>query len=250
MTSEVLWTLVLSVAVISIAMAQETPPAAPSLARFLAKLDAGQQVTVVALGDSNTEQTFHTRGALNWVGLLQCALFDKYGANRVLMINAACSGEGAAGGLARLDRNVLRFEPDLVIVCYWDGDMTPLREIVQRVRASGAEVLLRTPNPVLAVNMPPVTPPEVAGKEWTGTNKGEVAKRIVALGAELGVPVVDHYTAWMRADVEHHGPPVSDPNGLWLWMSDAFHPGPLGHLAFYRQLAPMFQLPEKLPWEI
>jgi hypothetical protein len=32
-------------------------------------------------------------------------------------------------------------------------------------------------------------------------------------------------------------------------MSDAFHPGPLGHLAFYRELAPAFKLPEKLPWE-
>jgi lysophospholipase L1-like esterase len=223
---------------------------APNLDRFLAKLDAGQQVTVVALGDSNTELTFHTRGSLNWVGLLQVALFDKYGNDKVMMINAGKSGDGTAAGLARLDRDVLRFEPDLVIICFWDGDMDSLREIIRRVRASGkADVLLRTSNPIVAVNMPPVTPPVEAAKEWPGTDKGEVAKRIVALAAELQLPVVDHYTAWVTADGTHQGPGVSNPNKLWCRMSDAFHPGPLGHLAFYRELAPMFKLPEKLPWE-
>ncbi len=52
------------------AYAEGTVARQPGLERFLAKLDAGQQVTVVALADSNTEQTFHTRGALNFVGLL------------------------------------------------------------------------------------------------------------------------------------------------------------------------------------
>jgi len=33
----------------------------------LSKLARGEQVTIVALGDSNTELTFHTRGHLNWV---------------------------------------------------------------------------------------------------------------------------------------------------------------------------------------
>lgn len=223
----------------------------PGLERFLAKLDAGEQVTVVALGDSNTELTFHTRGALNWAGLLQCALFDKYGANKVIMINAACSGEGAAGGLARLDRDVLRFEPDLVIICYWDTEMTALRQMVQRLQASGKpEVLLRTPNPVVVPSMPAVNPPLECNKEWPGLGKEQVASKIVALGKELGVPVVDHYTAWLTAVTTHEGPPVSNPNRLWLLMSDATHPGPLGHLFFYRQLAPYFGLPERLPWEL
>ena len=73
--------------------------------RLLSKLERGEQVTIVALGDSNTELTFHTRGYLNWPYLLQEALFEKYGANKVIMINAACCGEGAPGGLARLEKN-------------------------------------------------------------------------------------------------------------------------------------------------
>jgi lysophospholipase L1-like esterase len=183
------------------------------------------------------------------VYLLQEALFEKYGPNRVIMINAACCGMGAADGLARLDRDVLRFSPDLVIVCYWDGDMAVLGTLVKRVREHGAEVLVRTPNPVVVPNMPRVTPPMAAGQEWPGSNVSDVAKKIVALAAELGVPVVDHYRAWMAADATHSGPPATNPNKLWMRMSDATHPGPAGHLAFYRDLAPAFGLPEKLSWE-
>jgi len=128
--------------------------------------------------------------------------------------------------------------------------MDDLRKIVQKIMISGkTEVLLRTPNPVVAVNQPPVTPAVFAGKEWPGSDKGEVAKKIVALGKELNIPVVDHYKSWMEADASHDGPPVSNPNKLWLRMSDPFHPGPLGHLAFYRDLAPFFELPDKLSWE-
>ncbi|MCX5642643.1 MAG: SGNH/GDSL hydrolase family protein [Candidatus Omnitrophica bacterium] len=215
--------------------------------RLLSKLAKGEQVTIVTLGDSNTELTFHTRGCLNWVGLLQEALFEKYGANRVIMINAGCCGEIASGGLMRLDRDVIRFNPDLVIICYWDGDMGPLKKIVQGIQSSTkAEVLLRTPNPIVATNQPQTTPAVVCGKEWPGSDKGEAAKKIVALGKELNIPVVDHYKSWMEADAFHDGPPVSNPNKLWLRMSDAFHPGPLGHIAFYRDLAPFFGLPVKL----
>ena len=42
--------------------------------KFMAKLRGGKKVVVVALGDSITELTWHTRGRLTWVGLLQEAL--------------------------------------------------------------------------------------------------------------------------------------------------------------------------------
>jgi lysophospholipase L1-like esterase len=218
--------------------------------RLLAKLGQGKQVTVVVLGDSNTELTFHTRGHLNWSGLLQEALYEKYGPNRVILVNAGCSGEGAAGGLKRLNRDVLRFSPDLVIVCYWDGDMTALRGIVEQLRSAGVpEVLLRTPNPVVATNQPPVTPPVTAGQEWPGSPVKKVARDIVAMAKALRVPVVDHYSRWMRADASHDGPGTTNPNKLWMRMSDALHPGPQGHLAFYRDMAPAFGLPTQLSWE-
>lgn len=217
--------------------------------KLIEKLESGEQVVIVALGDSNTEQTFHTRGQMGWPYLLQTALFMKYGANRTIMINAGCCGEGAGGGLQRLDRDVLRFKPDLVIVCYWGNDMESLRKIVTRVREQGAEVLLRTPNPILAFNMPRIEQPSSPGQEWPGQSKAAVASNIVALAEELGVPVVDHYTMWIDAETKHQGAAESNPNLLWMRMSDAFHPGPQGHVAFYRELAPAFGLPTGFPWE-
>jgi len=217
---------------------------------LLSKLARGEQVTIVALGDSNTELTFHTRGYLNWTGLLHEALYEKYGPNKVIMINAGCSGEGAAGGFLRLERDVLRFSPDLVIICYWDGDMKSMRAIIRKARAAGvSEILLRTPNPIIAVNQPPVSPPVTAGKEWPRFSKRIVATKILRLGREFDIPAVDHYTSWMKADASHKGPTTSNPNKLWMRMSDSFHPGPAGHLAFYRDLAPFFGLPEKSSWE-
>jgi len=177
-------------------------------------------------------------------------LFEKYGPNRVIMINAGHCGEGAGGGLKRVDRDVLRFDPDLVIICYWNNDMTSFRKIIEKIRSTGdAEVLLRTPNPVVAPNMPRVDPPVQAGKEWSTASKAEVAANIIKLSAELGVPVVDHYNQWIKADASHDGPGVTNPNKLWMRMSDASHPGPVGHLVFYRELAPAFGLPTKLSWE-
>lgn len=218
--------------------------------RLLAKLEKGEQVTIVALGDSNTELTFHTRGRLNWPLLLQESLFEKYGPNRVIMINAARCGTSASDGLQRLERDVFRFKPDLLIVCYWGADMQPMREIVEKSRAAGIpELLLRTPNPVIAPNMPDVDPPVKPGKEWPGSDVGEISRKIVALAREMNVPVCDHYSAWIQADSEHRGPATTDPNKLWMRMSDASHPNDLGHLIFYRELAPFFGLPDRLSWE-
>ena len=237
----------LACAAAGLAAAETNGVAVPAL---LAKLERGEQVTIVALGDSNTELTFHTRGHLNWPLLLQVALYEKYGPDRVVMINAGCSGQGAGQALKRLDRDVLRFDPDLVIVCFWDGNMNALREMIATIRAGGtAEILLRTPNPVVAPNMPRVTPAVTAGAEWPGSSVSNVAARVRALGAELHVPGVDHYAAWMEADASHPGPPATNPNKLWMRMSDASHPGPAGHLAFYRDLAPAFGLPRTLSWE-
>ncbi|HEY3396639.1 MAG TPA: SGNH/GDSL hydrolase family protein [Armatimonadota bacterium] len=238
--------------------------------RLLAKLRAGEHVVIVALGDSNTELNFHTRGALNWVGLLQAALFDRYGPNHAMVINAAQSGQGitrsgssepmrvaepagqpASSVWDRLDRDVLRFTPDLVIVGYLLAEIEPLRELVRHLLASGPEVVLRTGSPIVATNQPPVfDPPLVINREWPGQKSAESAAQIVALAEELQLPVVDHYTLWTTMDNTHTGAPGADPNKLWMRMSDAIHPGPAGHLAFYRELAPVFDLPAYLPWEV
>ncbi|MFH0965998.1 MAG: SGNH/GDSL hydrolase family protein [Planctomycetota bacterium] len=230
--------------------------------KFLAKLKSGEKTVVVALGDSITELTWHTMGHLNWCGLLQEALFETYGRDVCWVINSGLCGDTAAGSLARLDDDVLRFHPDLVIISYGMNDpetttleqfRQDLRSLVERVRArAGAEVLLRTPNPI-------VNPPTAAvlregqdvAVETTGTQVGLFAQAIVDVARETGCPVVDHYTSWKRLESLRGAANLrEEPNHLWLYMSDPKHPGPLGHLAFFRDLAPLFRVPSHFPWEI
>jgi lysophospholipase L1-like esterase len=228
---------------------------------LLEKLSRGQKVTIVALGDSITELTWHTRGHLNWCGYLQEALFETYGANRCRVIVSGCCGENIEGASGRLDEDVFRFDPDLVIVSYGMNDALSLSiesfrrslaGVVDRVQAwRNCEVLLRTPNPI--VN-PPVELILREGQkisvEMTGSRVALYAQAIVAIAEEKGCAVVDHYSSWKRLEMlRDKALKTVEPNHLWLYMSDPIHPGPLGHLAFFRELAPLFKVPQLLPWE-
>ena len=230
--------------------------------KTIGKLRAGEHVTIVALGDSNTELTFHTQGRLNWCGLLGEAIFETYGNGTCTLVNAGKCGSTVRESLTRLDRDALRFSPDLVILALGMNDAggglarletfrTEVREIIGRIRQQGAEVLVRTPNPIVVVNgLPP--PPEQArpGRAWESAARPvkAYAEALVAVAGEAGCPVVDHYRLWTeRAYTAVR--PVADPNGLWPRMSDAIHPGYLGHLAFFRELAPLFGVSSRFPWE-
>lgn len=227
--------------------------------RTAGKFQRKEQVIVVALGDSNTELTWHTAGRLNWVGLLCEAFFEKYGGNSLIAINAGQCGDTAVSSLGRLDRDVIRFQPDLVIIGFSMNDgvqgeaglpdfSSAIRQIVQRLREKcGCDLLLRTTNPIVVVNEPDLPKGRVSGNEWPGASHSRYAQRLVELGAELKCPVVDHYSLWTGLPRRRDW--GQDPNHLWMRMSDAVHPNALGHLAFYREMAPLFDLPTRFPWE-
>ena len=80
--------------------------------KTLTKLGNGEHVTIVALGDSITEITFHTRGKMNWVGLLSEAIFEEYGNGVCTLINSGKCAGTYAEALTRLEHDVLRFKPD------------------------------------------------------------------------------------------------------------------------------------------
>jgi lysophospholipase L1-like esterase len=188
--------------------------------------------------------------------LLQEALFETYGRNRARIINAGLCGDTATGALARLEEDALRFQPDLVIIGFGLNDAgseaslpafeSSMRELISRARESGAEVLLRTPNPIVVSNQPSQPPAHRPGREWPGTVVGLFARKIVELGEELGCPVVDHYRAWMEAESDER---MEDANHLWLRMSDAWHPNAVGHLWFFREMAGVFRVRERFGWE-
>jgi lysophospholipase L1-like esterase len=232
-----------------------------TLTRTVEKLRKGEHVTIVALGDSNTEVTFHTRGAMNYCGLLSEAIFEAYGHGVCTLINAGKCGSSFSESLTRLDRDVLRFKPDAVLVGFGMNDATrgdaglpgfrdSVREVVRRIVDNGSELLLRTPNPVVALHGMPLPPGAEPGRPAVHGNRKlkEYAGELVTLAAQLHVPIVDHYTLWTNKRVAFRHP-VANPTELWPLMGDAIHPGALGHLRFFRELAPFFDVSREFPWE-
>lgn len=228
--------------------------------KTLDKLRNGEHVTIVAFGDSNTAETFHTRGHMGWVSLLAEAIFSAYGTGVCTLINSGVCGSSFGDALERVERDVSRFRPDLVIVAFgvWGGHhgmekiedfKEGLRQLIHSIREScNPEILVRTPNPVVAVHGLPLPEGQQSGRPLTTHPFREYAAAQVEVARELGCDVIDHYTLWEQAKFPC-ARPVSDPQGLWPRMSDATHPGALGHLAFFRELAPLFGVATYFPWE-
>lgn len=229
----------------------------------ISKLEKGEHVTIVAFGDSITEETFHTRGHMNWVGLLKEAIFETYGNGLCTMINSGKCASSYREGLTRIERDVLRFNPDLVIIAFGMNDAVAglsgldefkvnIRRTVRMIREKcNSEILIMTPNPVVTVNgLPPPPEQQKSGLAWESYNRPlkPYAETLVKLADELDCPVVDHYSLWTGKKFDPKVP-VADPCGLWIRMGDAIHPGYAGHLAFFREMAMLFGVPRYFPWE-
>ena len=230
--------------------------------KTIAKLRNGELTTIVALGDSITENTFHTHGRMNWVSLLDEAIFETYGNGVCQVINSGKCGSTFRDALTRLDHDVIKYHPDLAIISFGMNDcgrgMEGLEEFKQEVRttivrireACGSEILLRTPNPQVAApgmhDLLGVGPG--AAYEPPGRPLHVYAAALVELATELDCEVVDHYTLWTQAKFTC-ARPVSNPCGLWLRMGDVIHPNWQGHLVFYREIADKFATPRFFPWE-
>jgi lysophospholipase L1-like esterase len=126
-----------------------------------------------------------------------------------------------------------------------------VRTLVREIRAkTGAEILFRTPNPVVYGYWQPLPPDAKPGEPYeAGTYATSAfAAALVDLAHELDCPVCDHYSAWKRKKYQF-GHPGANPQGLRLRMGDTVHPNAVGHLAFFRELVSFFDVPKYFPWE-
>ena len=117
-----------------------------------AELDAGEPLTIVALGSSSTEGAGATSAAATYPARLEALLRVALPGVELRVINAGKSGETSAEMLARLETDVLAHGPDLVI---WQaggnevlrggdtaGFLAQMRAGLRRLRAAGVEVVL------------------------------------------------------------------------------------------------------------
>lgn len=213
-----------------------------SLSHYRAVLaNPGLPLHIVALGDSNTEINWTSRGHLNWVGLMAAGLFEGGGGLRHRIHNAGVSGNTALDGLARLEEDVLRHNPDLVIISFGLNDFSryapeetagALRSIIRRIREAGnSSILLRTPQPLFdAENNQWLVPPELAA----------TVNAIRRVADEENISILDHLALWTLSP-QPHTPAHYSYNRL--------HPNEFGHRLFYDELASTLSLPTRLLWE-
>ncbi|QDV66631.1 Arylesterase precursor [Rosistilla carotiformis] len=183
------------------------------------KLAAGKNVRVVCFGDSVTGVYYHTGSRRAYTDMLGIALRQAAPQANIEMINAGISGHTTENALARIDRDVIAHQPDLVTVMFGLNDMTRvplekyrenLKAIVQKCQAAGSEVVLATPNNVITTADRP-------------TEKLiQYCDVIRHVGSELNVHVCDVYRELdaVREDAAFE----------WrLLMSDPIHPNMAGH---------------------
>lgn len=198
-------------------------------------------VTIVALGDSITAVNHWTFGGLNYVGFLQHSL-DGVGncfPNGYTVINSGIGGDSLSDGLQRLERDVLRFSPQLTIISFGMNDSCNpdiasfrdnLRTMIDKIRQKGSSVLLRTPNPI--INMENGT--ELLELSGIRYRVEEYAEAIVETAKSEGTWLVDHYSLWKKSMASKYR------GEMMMLMGNCMHPNANGHRRFYHELAPVF----------
>lgn len=192
--------------------------------KAMEKLANGEHVFIVCTGDSITEQNYHLHGRLNYVGMLSERLMELYNRHS-LVLNAGVSGESTTGLLARLERDALRFKPDLVTVMIGINDSADgrtslelfkrnLEQIVGQIAAAGSEALLLTQN-IIDYNV-------IESGVTRRKNYPDFVVAIREVAAATGTPLCDIYAAWDKAVGEN-------TNGHLMLMDDSIHPGIRGH---------------------
>ncbi len=106
-------------------------------------------------GENTLETVFDQRSAYHTY--LKNILSDIFPKCPLNVLNAGISGDNATNAVQRLQRDVLSFSPDLVVICFGLNDCTSgmegiesyrtnLTKIVRCCKEAGAEVILMTPN--------------------------------------------------------------------------------------------------------
>jgi acyl-CoA thioesterase-1 len=123
-----------------------------SLAFTRAKLWAGGTLTIVALGSSSTTGFGAFGTGTPFPDVMKQELSRLYPSARIELINSGRIMEGLEDNIARIDRDVLRYKPDLLVWQIGTNDVVwrgiadnaeeLLRESVKRIKAANTDVVL------------------------------------------------------------------------------------------------------------
>jgi lysophospholipase L1-like esterase/pimeloyl-ACP methyl ester carboxylesterase len=215
-----------SLLILSSLIASVLHAASPDKTRQLLT-DSKEPVRIVCIGDSITGVYYHSGGMRAYPEMLQIALQKLHPKAKVTVRNAGISGDTSKGGLARLERDVLAHKPHLVTIMFGMNDLVRvpvadfvanLRQIIQRCRDAGAEVLLCTQNNIVNSPQRPVA------------KLAEYSQAIRDLAKAESLGLADCFAAFEAARAE-------DEVAWNFLLSDAIHPNMDGHRLFAESIA-------------
>lgn len=189
------------------------------LNRLRSRLFKGDPTRIVCFGDSITGVYYHSGSQRAWCDMLGLALGKAYPIARLDMINAGISGHTTVQALARIDKDVIARQPHLVVVKFGMNDVarvpleqfkTNMQAISRRCLATGAAVVLCTPNSVFENTARP------------NAKLSAFSMAIRETARDLKLPLVDLFRDWQEQR-------KSNEIAWSLLMSDAIHPNMNGH---------------------
>lgn len=194
-------------------------PAQPSIAELLKRTEP---VTWVFTGDSITHGAAHTMGWRSYSEHFAERLRWELRRTRDIVINTGISGDRLHRMNTDIERRILRFKPEVVSAMFGMNDCLAgpdghpifreaLTTLHQRVQASGAVLILHTPNLIHY-------PADIPRKDLAA-----YAAIVRQFASANNILLVDHYEEWSRT--------LKKEYSLLVLMADgAIHPNQYGHI--------------------
>ena len=187
-------------------------------------------VTLAFLGDSVTQGCFElyqktdtqvetifdkTSAYHNYIAKIFSVLFPSVPIN---IINAGISGDSAPHALIRIERDVLKYSPDLTVVCFGLNDSgagidgickytSALDSIFKKLKESGSEIIFMTPNMMNTSISPRL------GKDFLEIAKGSMKTQCEG--------IMDAYMDAAREVCKENGIVICDCYRKWKLMSES-----------------------------
>jgi lysophospholipase L1-like esterase len=181
-------TLVLGVALVSLAARAAEGPQYPALAKVTQAMKAGERMKIAYFGGSITwGATASDPLKTSWRALVTSALEAKFPGAHIQAIDAAIGGQPSKLGVFRMDRDVLPYKPDLCFVEFAvndrdvDDSAETMEGIVRKLRACREDMAI-----VLVI---------VGSVGLQGNYDSPVAVQQIELANHYGLPYIDVYSA-------------------------------------------------------
>lgn len=204
------------------------------VSRTLAKLQAGQEVTIVTWGDSVTAGGDAQPPERAFPYAFANELRVKYPQAKVNLVNAGIGGSSTNSRLAGLEQDVIAHKPDLVTIEFVnDCGLSPEKlqqnwhEAIGKISAAGGEVIIITPH----WTMPPWMGMSYAD-QW-GRDRRPAVEAMRKVAADLSVGLADTSRRWEHLAQE------GLPYVTLLW-NGINHPDNRGHWLFVQDLMTYF----------